>query len=252
MTCMLGDAEFREAKIKLSIMGATLAPRLQHQTVAGCGWQCNHGYSIMRWLLEQAQPFDVVHMHDYLGYGYFPMLAKRQGLGMQGTQFVVTAHGTMAWALYANGKWMHKPDDIETVYMERQMVRLTDYLVSPSQYMLHWMLEEGWKLASNAYVHPNMLPSHKLRILHEKTDGGGVMGSSRMGVSEVVFFGRIETRKGVPLFMQGVEMARTMIIQEHDGSHMDRVGNIVKHGVLSAFLSSFCDRLRSMLPSLAV
>ena len=55
-----------------------------------------------------------MHFHDYLGHGYYSLLAKSEGTHFQDTAFVVGAHGSVAWADYGNGNWFSQGDDIET------------------------------------------------------------------------------------------------------------------------------------------
>eukprot|EP01113_Clastostelium_recurvatum_P038463 TRINITY_DN5767_c0_g1_i2.p1 TRINITY_DN5767_c0_g1~~TRINITY_DN5767_c0_g1_i2.p1 ORF type:complete len:792 (-),score=184.39 TRINITY_DN5767_c0_g1_i2:1225-3600(-) len=199
------DQEHRAAEAKLKAKGIHLAPRLMHYNIAGCGWHCNQGYSILAWL--QAQPsFHIVHMHDYLGFAYYPLLVKRQGLLFQSTMFVVGAHGSMAWAMFANNKWIHRSEDLEVVFLERQSMELADYVISPSAYLLDWMRDEGWNISRNAYVQQNLLPATAVDPKPRPATK-----EDRTPITELVFFGRLETRKGVPLFIDAVERVREMI-----------------------------------------
>lgn len=45
---------------------------------------------------QEHGPFDVVHFHEFGGAGYYPLLAKRQGLALRGTHVIVGVHGCAA------------------------------------------------------------------------------------------------------------------------------------------------------------
>lgn len=62
------------------------------------------------------------------------------------------------------------------------------------------MEHEEWKLPSKTFVHQNPLSLPNMDILKIK-----LAGMRTSTIKEVVFFGRLETRKGVPLFCDAIE-----------------------------------------------
>jgi glycosyltransferase involved in cell wall biosynthesis len=148
-----------------------------------------------RWLKGRA--FDVIHFHEWLGLGYHTILAKRQGGAFQSTVLCVGTHGPELWAREGNGVLWSAAGQLETQAMERETVRLADVVVSPSRYMLEWLERRGWSLPRRTYVHPNVLWS-------KAVSKAPAVGATRL-VSELVFFGRLEPRKGLYRFCDAVE-----------------------------------------------
>jgi hypothetical protein len=64
----------------------------------------------------QENPFDIVHFHDYLGIGYYSLLAKRQGWAFQDTTFVVGLHGPSSWANHLSKRY---PESVRVVFSRR-------------------------------------------------------------------------------------------------------------------------------------
>jgi GT2 family glycosyltransferase len=70
-------------------------------------------------------------------------------------------------------------------------------VVSPSQYLLGWMRQNGWELPTQTFVapylrpHGTMLTQADTRKIHK--------------IREVVFFGRLELRKGLKVFCDAID-----------------------------------------------
>jgi glycosyltransferase involved in cell wall biosynthesis len=139
-------------------------------------------------------PFDVVHFHEWLGLPYYSLLAKRQGLAFGDTLLCVGAHGPMRWSRTGEKRLPSTRDDLIVDYMERRSVELADVVVSPSRYMLEWMATDGWALPERSYVAQNLLdvPGGVPEIRRDATKASAVQ--------ELVFFGRLDRRKGVAFF----------------------------------------------------
>ena len=153
-------------------------------------------YETYRWL--KSQSFDLVHFPEWSADAYYSLQAKHQGLAFQHTLFCIGTHSPNAWLKQANSEHYAHPLDLEVDFMERQCVALADIVVSPCQYMLQWMLENGFKLPARSYVQQNILPA--------SARGPGTKPfDSLLPVSELVFFGRLETRKGIELFCDALD-----------------------------------------------
>ena len=155
-------------------------------------------YEAYLWLRERE--FDVIRFPDWQGHGYYTVLAKHQGLDFQKTVIWIGAHGPTAWTKTLNREFMDSPSDLETDFMERESVALADTVTSPSQYMLRWMREQGWRLPANSYVQQNILSPY-LRQCCEEENAPLEPGAIR----ELIFFGRLEERKGVGLFCDALD-----------------------------------------------
>ncbi len=166
-------------------------------------------YEMMREL-----EFDIIHFPDLYGLGYFCQLAKRQGLAFRHTIFCVIFNGPQAWSFSTNAQLPHNIDQVQLFHFERKSVEWADVLVSPSQYGLRWAVEQGWKLPQNAYVEQYVMPS-SARIPYR---------GSRKEFTEIVFFGRLETRKGLELFCSAVERLPRALLKKIKITFLGRYG----------------------------
>ncbi len=150
-------------------------------------------YLAYQWLKQRH--FDVVHFHDMRGIGYWSFQAKKMGLAFANTVLVCQAHGQTMWHLTSSGEFLSDVHQLELDYLEQRSVELADVLYSPSQYMIDYMLSRDWKPPQNKMVRPNLLPAQFTAAQDANAGPGG-----KCQIDEVVFFGRLETRKGIELF----------------------------------------------------
>ncbi len=137
----------------------------------------------------QGRGFDTVFFNECGGQGYFSLLAKKEGLFPEAPRMVVVTHGANAWVLELNAQLYWSLHPISVDFLERRSVELADDLISPSQYLVGWMRERGWRLPASTRVIQNALPVEPRPARPSAP------------VDEIVFFGRLEARKGVDLFL---------------------------------------------------
>ena len=65
--------------------------------------------------------------------------------------------------------------------------------------MPRWMMNQGWSLPDQSYVHPNILPA--TTEVPTVIPAQDLRAGSRVRVKEFVFFGRLERRKGLWIFL---------------------------------------------------
>jgi glycosyltransferase involved in cell wall biosynthesis len=87
-------------------------------------------------------------------------------------------------------------DILERDFMERKSVAYADAVVSPSLYMLQWLADQKWELPEKVYVQPNII-TDELTAEYDPEN---------IGVRELVFFGRLEKRKGLDLFCRAIDI----------------------------------------------
>jgi glycosyltransferase involved in cell wall biosynthesis/GT2 family glycosyltransferase len=148
-------------------------------------------YAAYVWL--KARRFDVVHFHEWRGLGFYTTLAKRQGLCLPDAVICVGAHSPVLWHLEGMNE-LADADTLEVDFMERESVARADVLWSPSAHMLAWMRREGWTLPRRLVRKPYILLD--LEPATARRAGPG---------PELVFFGRLETRKGLDLFCDALD-----------------------------------------------
>ena len=79
-----------------------------------------------------------------------------------------------------------------------------------SRYLLEWMSKEGWPINPQSFVQPNVLPLADRQAAAIATPRGSSSSLSsskpeRRPVQELVFFARLETRKGVVMFCDAMD-----------------------------------------------
>lgn len=168
-------------------------------------------FQVAGWLAGER--VDMVHFHDWLGLGHEAIRTMRMGQGFVDTLLVVGAHGPSAWAAEGNGL----PSDPEQERLERYAIEQADVLIAPSHYLLGWMEARGWQLPRRHYVQQNLLP--------HGAEAGTPDSRQDLPVTELVFFGRLEPRKGVLLFCDALDLlAANGILARHDGLKITFLG----------------------------
>lgn len=157
-------------------------------------------YNMMRYLIDH--PMDVVHVSEWRGSGYLSLLAKRQGIAFANTLFVVKTSSPWMWNRLYGSHALDKAEDLVKIHAERRSVELADVIVGGSLHLLRWMVSQGYAVPRNrAFVQPNVVtfaalePLIKLRALPH---------GQRTPIDEFVFFGRLESRKGLFVFCQAI------------------------------------------------
>ena len=149
--------------------------------------------SVLEYL--KVRRFEVVLFNECGGQGYFSVLAKRAGVFANPPRMIVVTHGASEWARELNGQFPGGHRASALAFFERRSVELADHVVSPSRYLLGWMREGGWRLPERTEVVQNVVP----------IAAAAPMDATPAGVDEIVFFGRLESRKGLAIFCDAVE-----------------------------------------------
>lgn len=156
-----------------------------------------------------AYDFDIVVLQDWGGDGYALTAAKRCGI-FANTVFITWLHSPNVWCMYAN---QERSGDIDLLYrneMERAAVENSDLIWAPSQYMINWLVDRGWNISSRAVVRKLFIPPI---VLSEDHPPETVAASPKRWlnrkkrVDTLIFFGRLERRKGVSVFTRAVSQS---------------------------------------------
>jgi glycosyltransferase involved in cell wall biosynthesis len=151
-------------------------------------------YSAYRWLKQR--DFDVIHFPEWMGLGYYSVLARHQGLAFLDCTMVVGLHGPAIWVATANLDFIGDVEFLERDFMERRNISYADVLFSPTQYMICWAADQGWELPARSYVQPHILPD-------EYIEGAS---PEQVKIKELVFFGRLQRLKGLVLFCDALNL----------------------------------------------
>ena len=190
-------AAFAEAGIAFSFLGTPwdLPVRSPHHAV-------RRAYELHRWLAEAhaQRPFDVVHVPETLGHGALALTAKALGMAYEDVEFVVGTHSSTRWVAESNRESVDDVDLLVTEQLERVSVARADVLMSPTAYLLSYMRTRGWTLPERTFVQPLAQPRAVRRLTEQQP---ATVASAR---PELVFFGRLETRKGLEAFCDALDL----------------------------------------------
>lgn len=157
-------------------------------------------YALYREL--QKESYDLVHASEWRASAYMCLLAKEQGLAFQNTVFCIKTSSPWLWNREVGLRPMEKTSDLLKIYAERRSVEMADLVIGGGAYLLRWMLEHGYRLPSGrTFVQPNVIMPVGLP---DELRAGRPAYGSRAPVKEIVFFGRLEHRKGLHLFCEAI------------------------------------------------
>lgn len=148
-------------------------------------------YNFLEWL--KTRHFDIVHVPDGGYPGYFALMAKRQGLAFARTHFCVHVGKPVLWHKLINADPIDGPQWLARIHAERRCVEYADTLVAPTQYMLRWLLHQGYAIPRvRAFVQP--------LLARDDENAAQTPGA----IDELVFVGAIEPGNGLPQFLDAV------------------------------------------------
>ncbi|MDQ2713369.1 MAG: glycosyltransferase [Chloroflexota bacterium] len=176
-------------------VGITVASLQPYGTVLaipnGCSWQT--------WIAELAAAAipldaDVVYFADW-GANGFHFVRSRRYKPQSRPEVVTVLHGSTKWSRQGEGCWAADREDLAQDFRESYVARYSDFVASPSSYMLDWARDNRWMLPpeerSQALGNP-FLPDMTLsRIEVEPAHA----------FERLVFYGRLDKRKGIDLFI---------------------------------------------------
>src|SRR5205823_4886924 len=165
---------------------------------------------VERWL--HANPADVVITQDLAAPAYSALRRRQLGLGFDRTLFVVYCHGTRQWITDAARKVRVLPGALGVTMLEQASIELADVVVSPSQYLVDWMRQQRWQVPADTRVIPHVTRSVATGEPQPRAEG------SARGLQRVAYFGRLEERKGIRPFIEGLNALPAELL---DGIEVD-------------------------------
>jgi glycosyltransferase involved in cell wall biosynthesis/GT2 family glycosyltransferase len=144
-------------------------------------------------VLHAEYRFDLIEFPDWGALGLRPVQAKRSGDALLDAALAVKLHSTSQWQREGNLELRRSPRDLKMEFCERFAFEHADVQLSPSQYMLEYTRRADWRVRHDAvvaYPYPDPEPEPTTQV---------------PDVRELVFFGRLEQRKGLDLFLDALE-----------------------------------------------
>jgi len=166
-------------------------------------------------LVLAADPPDVVITQDLAAPAYTAIRMRALGLAFEHTLFVVYCHGTRQWITDAARKVRVLPGALGVTMLEQASIELADVVVSPSQYLVDWMRQQRWQVPADTRVIPHVTRSVATGEPQPRAEG------SARGLQRVAYFGRLEERKGIRPFIEGLNALPAELL---DGIEVDFIG----------------------------
>lgn len=146
--------------------------------------------------LLESQNYSVVHFDDAGDFGLDLAVLSKSGLRMPGAEVITTCHGPGYWHFRGN-KMPWTDGEAENTHSTVHQTRLSDQVIFPSHYMKS-LVENDIPLGR---------PRHHKQMIRNILPGPCRSFRGRNGfpvrkVGELVFFGRIERRKGIDQFCE--------------------------------------------------
>jgi O-antigen biosynthesis protein len=166
-------------------------PRITHEVI-GSNWFMDRSWRVYEYLARKNH--SVVHFQDWHANGFWSIKAKRLGLAFDQTTLTVMTHSPTKWQ--DDGMQLFGPEPIETaklVWAETYAIEHCDVLLSPTSYMIEWLSQQGVRMPEAVFVTPNAYT--------ESTRG---TSSPNVDNDHLIFFGRLETRKGIHVLAEAL------------------------------------------------
>ena len=184
-----------EAGIGFSCLNDHEFPSTAQTVVCHQPWYLQTSHKIRHALeqLHRVHYFDLIEFADMHAPGFVSVQAKHAGLAFDDVSMLVKLHASSQWLRDGAMQWMSHAGDLKLDYCERYAFEHADGQLSPSRYMLDYMRGCGWEIRDDACA------GQPFPHVEFPTDG-----NLDASVPELVFFGRLETRKGLEVFIDAV------------------------------------------------
>lgn len=155
---------------------------------------------------------DIVQFNDCMGEGLYTLAMHRLGCGGSRQRTVLALHSPTEWIWAINRNLPQTLLHAAFSHAERLSVATCDQLWSPSRYLFDWIKVRGFAVADSAIIQQYALPKLPLFEGEWAEDNAGEV-CTLQPVREVVFFGRIEERKGIKLFCEALSLIEPTLVE---------------------------------------
>lgn len=198
-----GNGSWRNAYESLGIKVVTIDEiKIDSPTLLGVDHDDQNSYRIFNYVRSLNIKFEMIILQDWKAVGFHIVRAKRVGLDFDNTRIVTVFHSPTLWSELAgnsfNAFW--RKDEYGALmnarlnFREKYQIANSDDVFFPSTYMKDWATENNFTLPEGITVVTNpYTPSFKDRVEDFYPEG-------------LAFFGRLEFRKGLDLFLDAIEI----------------------------------------------
>lgn len=153
----------------------------------GADWYTERAWQIVEFLRRRS--YDYIIFQDWQANGFWATRAKMTEAGFADTPIALIAHSPTQWQNEGMRTFGNRPVvDYDLEWAERETIAAVDILISPSRYMIDWLTARGYRLPRRLALCPY--------TYEDAVVAGDPAAADR---DHLIFFGRIETRKGAHL-----------------------------------------------------
>jgi glycosyltransferase involved in cell wall biosynthesis len=194
------------AAIGVELISLSLKDMLQ---VAGPLSDHGFGAAYLVYKFLRRRRFDIVHFNDTLGEGMYALVAKYLGIGFGDTRMHLGLHSPTRWIYRLNGQPMDCVHHAVFDAMERVSILASDAPWGPSAYLVRDLRDDGLTIPVEPVIRQYVLPTSRLFDPDPlKFHAADLPPPSRgmQPIEEIVFFGRLENRKGLTAFCDALDL----------------------------------------------
>ena len=190
--------KLRRQGVSFSLLGDFETPELlKARTIHSCHgeFEAGMGIRILRALeeLHRVYQFDLIEFPDWLAFGFRTIQARRTGRCLDSVRLCVKLHGTSSWQRDGNHRWPEGP--AEPGARLPGALRIRECRCANVSKPLHAGICAASGLAGEG----------RRRRLPVPGPDPPPRRTEDQAPSEVVFFGRLEIRKGLDLFLDAAQ-----------------------------------------------
>jgi glycosyltransferase involved in cell wall biosynthesis len=207
------------AKQRITFLWVGDLPPIPH-VIYGGSWFLERSQQILIFLAQQH--FSFIHFQDWQANGFWAIRAKQLGYALRDSILTVMMHSSTRWI--DQGMQQYPKDATAQVrldFCETYCMRHCDILLSPSQHMFDWAAANSIELAEDRMLVPYLQSNPIEQPVMLPPDAG-----------HVIFFGRLETRKGLHIFADALRL-----LKKQPGDVPVRVSLLGKHSTVNSVSS---------------
>ncbi|MGH9921274.1 MAG: glycosyltransferase [Nitrososphaerales archaeon] len=177
--------------------------------------------------------FDLIEFPEWGGMGFIPILMNKNFKSYSGSKIIVKLHSPEIWILEAHERPWLSFSNLKLDYMERYSFENADIQVSPTNYLLQFCFQHGWRIKADASICKYPI---RLNNKYEPI-------SDRNRCDEIIFFGRFEERKGIIKFIDALKYIKSIsptFSREYKITFIGKEGSVSKRYILENLTDFEC------------
>jgi len=169
-------------------------PRPSFELQMGHEW-ARHSYVAYDFLKKESK-MSLMVFPDMFGLGYFSQLARVNQQAFFDVPSLIKFLGPQVWSVEFNRQLIHGLENMSMPMIERRSVEMADVVQFATPWSYQWAKERGWQIGAHEFVlFPFDFPEEPLTARPQGQP-----------IKEIVFFGRLEHRKGLETFLDALDL----------------------------------------------